>query len=35
MNLWHVYEQMKKSLPPLSPGEYEQAIKEIAERLGL
>lgn len=35
MNIWHVYEAMKRNLPPLPPDEYEQAIREIVERLGI
>ncbi len=32
---WTEYERLKAALPPMEPNEYEKAIKEIAERLGL
>ena len=32
---WQEYERRKAALPPLSPAEYEAALKRIAQELGL
>jgi hypothetical protein len=34
-NRWMEYEYQKKKLKKMPPDEYEKAIKEIAEKLGL
>ena len=35
MNEWEEYEMRKKALPPMGPDDYEDAVREICEDLGL
>lgn len=34
-NEYHRYEAEKRALPPMPPEEYDKAIKEIVDRLGI